>query len=100
MADRAITDKWSATDYRTPIIKCFNCHKEMDAATPHPDETDVRGPVEGDVAVCLYCSHIGIYTVEFQLRAPTEAEMDEIAALPEVQKLLSAMVVARRRHGS
>jgi DNA-directed RNA polymerase subunit RPC12/RpoP len=76
---------------RMPRCKCLNCGKEVDAATISPTETEIRRPQEGDATVCLWCSHIMVFTADLTMRSPTPVELLEIADDPGVITLLQAM---------
>lgn len=75
----------------TPLYVCVNCGKRMGVASASPVDPDPRPPQEGDVSVCLYCSHVMIFSADRTYRAPTPEEMDEIASDPDVLNLLQAM---------
>jgi hypothetical protein len=62
---------------RVPESKCINCGKKVDAAD-HTMLTPPLPPSDGDIMICLYCSHIHIYDGN-KMREPTENEMVEIA---------------------
>ena len=105
MVDKSIaTGKWAEDSWKTDKYACLNCGKEVDAASESPLEEQPRGPQKGDVTVCLYCSHLMIFTGDAAtVRDPTDAEMDDIMSDPDVVTLLEAMAKGRslwrRRHG-
>ena len=105
MADGAIGDgdKWANKTWKTPDFLCLNCRRTVDAASASPLEPEPRRPHVGDVTVCLYCSHLMIFTGDASwVRDPTDAEMDDIMNDPDVVTLLEAMAKGRalwrRRH--
>ena len=64
---------------------CLNCGKTLTAVSVV--EGDVPPPSDGDLAVCLYCSHIHIFDGG-KLRSPTDAEIVEIAGDPDLLKVM------------
>jgi hypothetical protein len=48
-------------------------------------------PTQGDAVICLFCAHVAVYTKELTLREPTEAELVEINANPDVAAHRSAV---------
>ena len=65
------------TETRVPKDQCPRCGHVLDAATGD------GVPVPGDLAVCLYCHGVLVFTVNLQLRPMLAREWD---ALPESVK--------------
>ena len=64
---------------------CFNCGKKLTAISV--PEGDVPLPGDGDLAICLYCSHIHVFD-DGKLRNPTDAEIIDIAGDPDMLKVM------------
>jgi ssRNA-specific RNase YbeY (16S rRNA maturation enzyme) len=56
---------------------CPNCQKEVDAATPMGTN---REPRVGDLAICINCASLLIYTRKMNLRLPNDKEARELNA--------------------
>jgi hypothetical protein len=91
-----MTEKWSNDAWKTPKYACLNCGVVADAASNSPLETDPRAPQEGDVTVCLQCSHLMVFKADGTVREPNDAELNDIADTPDVLRLLQAMGALRR----
>jgi DNA-directed RNA polymerase subunit RPC12/RpoP len=66
-----------------PEKACLNCGKTIDAATRTLDKDDDR-PSPGDVAICFYCGHLMVYADDMSVREPTDEEVVEMAADPDI----------------
>jgi hypothetical protein len=64
---------------------CLNCGKTLDAVGLV--EGGTPPPSDGDLAVCMYCSHIHVFDGG-KMRSPTDAEMVEFAADPDLLKVM------------
>jgi len=76
--------------HRHVASSCLNCGKNLNAAASFA--TDKR-PDPGDMTVCVDCGHVMIYADDLSVRAPTDAEMVDIAGDPvllETQRRLAA----------
>lgn len=84
------------TTTRTPVNRCLVCGYEIDAASPteRPDAT----PKPGDIALCLKCAHVHIFADDLTLRAPTGAEMRDIAGDRAMVKAIEAIGAYNRSH--
>jgi len=60
-------------DYKILSCKCPNCGAENDGALA--TSINMPKPKAGDIAICIDCQTISIYTANFSLREPTEAEI-------------------------
>lgn len=49
------------------------------------------GPIPGAVSICFYCQCLSFYDRDLALVAPTEEEMKELMAAPEVISALTIM---------
>ena len=72
-----------------------------DSCWPHQTSTTEPGrrPQAGDQAICVLCRRVAVYTagpdgVEDGVRRPTDLESAEIAADPQVQRALGALLVS------
>ena len=65
---------------------CPNCDKVLDAVSgvlPGNKARDPR-PRPGDFSVCAYCQYLMIFGDDLKLRAPSFAELSELAHDPRV----------------
>lgn len=62
---------------RLPLSHCLNCGKELDAASHYKSKR--ARPRPGNATVCLYCGHLMVLDKDMRLRAPTDAEVLELA---------------------
>ena len=73
---------------------CLNCEKLLDGATAAvPD--DAAKPSEGDLTICMYCSHLMAFDENLGLRALTDAEMVKTAGDPIVLLAMAEIYEAR-----
>jgi hypothetical protein len=80
---------------RTPLNNCMNCGKLIDSgASIDPGE---RSPQPGDIAICLDCAHIHIYTDDLTIRNPTDDEVVEIAGDPDIIRAVNMIAYGKRR---
>lgn len=71
---------------RTPSCACINCgHLLTATSTPGPEEPT---PGPGDLTVCLYCSHLMVFTDKMTVRRLTDAEMIEAAGDPALLEVM------------
>lgn len=75
----------------TPV-QCPICEKKLDGFSA--TDGDDRLPEPGNVALCYYCSSIGIFT-EDGLRLPTEDEALAIYADPDIEKARTVMRLSK-----
>jgi hypothetical protein len=66
--------------------ECLNCGKTL-TAIGLVDTNDTPPPSDGDIAVCMYCSHIHVFDGG-KLRSPTDAEIVEFAGDPDLLKVM------------
>ena len=71
----------------TPEGTCPNCHAKVDRAT----SMSGNRPVPGDVSICAYCRHIGIFDATMRPREPTEEELKAMAGMPELRQYTDAL---------
>jgi hypothetical protein len=64
---------------------CLNCGKTLSGAGIV--EGKAPTPNDGDLAVCMYCSHIHVFDGG-KMRHPTDAEMAEFAGDPDLLKVM------------
>lgn len=56
-------------------------------------DVDKPDPIEGDLALCLYCAGVSVCTGEgFTVRLPTEDERDAFLASPHVIRAISLVM--------
>jgi DNA-directed RNA polymerase subunit RPC12/RpoP len=72
-------------DHATPVCRCVNCGKELDAAAGFD-----KSPQAGDASLCLYCGHFMIFDDDLKVRAPTD---DELRGWAGNEELVSALNV-------
>jgi hypothetical protein len=70
---------------RTKPNTCLNCGKELDAVSV--PKGDVPTPSDGDLAICMYCSHIHVFDGG-KMRNPTDDEMVDFAGDPDLLKVM------------
>lgn len=75
---------------RTSASACLNCGEPINMATAADGDWK---PTPGDVSVCLHCSYVAIFADDLTVREATDAEMVEMAGMPE---LLRAVEVTGR----
>lgn len=76
--------------------RCPACGTLLDAAMSAA--LDDARPTPGDVTVCAYCASLLVFGDGLHPRFPTDAELTEVALLPEVQHARSVVLeVIRRR---
>jgi hypothetical protein len=71
---------------RTELDECLNCDHKL-TAVGVVETTDTPPPKDGDLMVCLYCSHIHVFD-SGKLRNPTDAEMVDFAGDPDLLKVM------------
>lgn len=71
-----------------PSAACRDCGADLNAATGAYDVT--ADPDPGDVSVCLYCGCLSIFTEVLLLRAPTDAEYQQLAQDQNIVRVLQA----------
>jgi hypothetical protein len=64
---------------------CLNCGRPLSGIGVPKGGTPP--PSDGDLAVCMYCSHIHVFDGG-KMRNPTDAEMVEIAGDPDLLKVI------------
>jgi hypothetical protein len=70
--------------------RCPHCRTVADDYTPFDTADPV--PTEGAVSLCVYCLGLSIFTGEgLDKRKPTEAELIEIMADPQVIKAIRVL---------
>lgn len=65
---------------------CLNCGRKLDAVNI-VESPDTPPPSDGDLAVCLYCSHIHVFDGG-KLRNPTGDEIVDFAGDPDLLKVM------------
>ncbi len=84
-----------------PKQRCFHCNGLLDGwEDPQPGRGEAPGP--GCVSMCLYCRTVAVYGDDMKLRAPTDAELTEMAkttALRDTTALLAAFHAQLKRDG-
>lgn len=87
---------------RLPETQCPLCRHRFNCAEVFPVEgesVDFR-PERGDITVCLNCAGVLIYrNKRGQCRAPTTAELDELAGNPLVQRAVAAISAMHEAQG-
>jgi hypothetical protein len=79
---------------RTPLSKCLNCGYPIDAASAMDKEKGLLDnivPKEGDISICMKCSHMMAFRKNGQLRPLTDQEMLKIAGDPRILLLQKAL---------
>lgn len=75
------------------VIACPQCGTEV-----RPTKEWGGLPKEGDVAVCIPCGAINIFTeVPGRMRVPTVEELDNELKSPQTQQIIRAAADERRR---
>jgi hypothetical protein len=64
---------------------CLNCGAKLSGAGIVGG--DAPPPNDGDIAVCIYCSHIHVFDGG-KMRNPTDAEIVDMAGDPELLKVI------------
>jgi len=82
-------------NYRHTPCACVNCGKVVDAATGVNKDYE-RAPKDGDVAICIYCSHIMVYD-NGKVRNPEGQEIIDIAADPDILRAINVIGEYNRR---
>jgi hypothetical protein len=86
-------------NYRTGAMVCPGCGTRLDAHLS--TQPGCAAPAPDDATVCAYCSTVAIYTTtggQLALRRPTDAELDELLADPEITRAIHA--VKQQREGT
>ena len=75
--------------HHIPEAICPVCNKKADGATCTDPDNEL-GPQSGDVAICVECQAINIYTEESTLRPPTVEELEQLPMVEiiKAQKIL------------
>jgi hypothetical protein len=68
-----------------PDCHCLNCDHNVNRAAAVDDDIS---PSPGDATICLYCSHIMIFTDDMGMRNPNDEELSEIERSGDYQKML------------
>ena len=63
--------------HHIPVAICPNCHAKADGAFSVDPDHEIY-PQPGDVAICVDCQAINIYSDDHSLRAPTEEELKNL----------------------
>lgn len=79
---------------RVPLQHCPNCGVPLDATGRASASKD--RPQPGNATVCLNCGHLMVFADDMSLRAPTDAEVVELAADAD---MLRAQTLAGRISG-
>lgn len=75
---------------------CWDCGVVLTATAATDDEE--RPPDAGAVSLCVYCEAVGVFTGKgLESRKPTDEELAEILADPEVQSARKHAAVIRTR---
>lgn len=77
------------TTTSTPSNHCLSCSEIIDAAT------GPGSPSPGDISVCAHCGHVTVFDDNLKLRAPTDAEVIDIAGNPELLAMQSARLAVK-----
>jgi hypothetical protein len=68
--------------------KCPNCGVKNDAVRGEHGE---KGPTEGDISICLYCTALAVFTdTKGHVRLPTPEEQVILDSDPTIQRMLKA----------
>lgn len=87
----------AAVTTRTPLNHCLDCGHAIDASTDaSAPNNSTPGP--GDLAICLHCAHVMIYADDLTVRAPTDAEVVEIAGDPDMVRAVNAIARFNKEH--
>ena len=75
-------------------MNCLKCGSNLDGFTC---TTGKALPKDGDVSVCIYCSHVAIYddAASLTLREPTLEELAEIMNAHEVRDAIALTKIMR-----
>ena len=63
---------------RTPVSKCLDCGRKVDAAT-FAQAGPIAAPEPNDITLCLHCGHLMAFADDLTLRELTDAEIHEVA---------------------
>lgn len=72
--------------------KCTACGYILDAAM---DSGHGRPPKNGDITICIKCSHIMAFGARLQLRDLNDEEYKFVAGNPEVLKIIKAIELTK-----
>lgn len=87
--------------HRVKRAACINCGTELDGATSVKEDGEFdNGPKDGDITVCIYCSHIMAFGKKGKFRELTDAEQLAIAGDPKVVAVVNAISLARKKRGN
>ena len=73
---------------------CPWCYAFVDGASIITND-EKAVPVGGDVSICLYCAHIGVYEDDLSIRKPTPEERETFDKDDDIFKAVQAV----KRHG-
>jgi hypothetical protein len=79
-------------DFDTPENKCINCGYILDKAM---NTTGEGGPEDGDITICINCSHIMAFGANLELRELTAEEMYDVAGDAEMLKAIRIIKLVR-----
>lgn len=71
---------------RYPPTLCWECGKSLDACIGR------RRPAPGDLTLCGYCGSLNTFGEDLRLQKPSDEDMIEAAANPEIQEDLKALL--------
>lgn len=88
-------DPWPDFDMAMQCPICLSYHEAA------ANTMDQRMPVNGDVSLCIVCGGISVYdsSLPFLLRHPSDAELAEFMADPNIKLLQIALSEVRKIHG-
>ena len=69
------------------ISICPYCEKQFDRHLCTGGDVDIT-PDEGDMAMCIACGSIGVFTKESGIRKPNAEEVREIAESKDIQRMI------------
>jgi hypothetical protein len=69
-------------------LRCLRCNHILNGAGSIESE---QQPQKGDLAVCVMCNCLMIYTAKLKLRNLTDAEVTELGRATELQRVLDAL---------
>jgi hypothetical protein len=70
--------------------RCPHCWQVSDCHYPTNDDGGEAVPAAGDLLICWHCCGLAYYASPVA-RAPTAAELAEVAANPDVRRALAAI---------
>jgi len=82
--------------HHIPTAVCPTCGESADGATCI-DLDNEEGPQPGDVAICIECQTVNIYTDEYSLRVPTEEELNNLP-MDEINRAREALKEFHETH--